>query len=136
MEIVQRCERAQIECILITQPVLYGVGTDDLTGIDLENVPVGDVDGWTHWRLLQQYNLVTLQVGDERKVAVIDLANLLPKSSKYFYDLTHYNKEGAKAVAELIHRELNYGAKRRFLFPWQTFGTPIEARLDTAVEKL
>ena len=53
--------------------------------------------------MLQEYNRVTVSVGEETKVLVIDLANQLPKSSKYFYDLTHYNKEGAKAVAEIIY---------------------------------
>ncbi len=102
-EIVKRCELAGIRCVLITQPVLYGVGIDELTGVDLETIPVGEVDGWMQWRLLQEYNRVTVSVGEETKVLVIDLANQLPKSSKYFYDLTHYNKEGAKAVAEIIY---------------------------------
>jgi hypothetical protein len=104
--IIQRCDDNKIECILMTQPVLYGEGTDNVTGIDLERVPVGEVDGWTHWRLLQQYNAVTMQIGSENNVDVIDLANKLPKSSQYFYDLTHYNKDGAAAVAAIVFQEL------------------------------
>jgi lysophospholipase L1-like esterase len=102
--IVKRCAAVGIECILVTQPVLYGVGRDDITGVDLERVSVGEVDGWTHWRLLQQYNQVTKQVGQDNNVSVIDLANELPKSSRYFYDLTHYNQEGAQAVAEIVYQ--------------------------------
>jgi hypothetical protein len=33
---------------------------------------------------------------------MIDLARLLPKSTKYFYDAFHYNNIGCKKINELI----------------------------------
>ena len=105
--LVDRCQSLGIECVLITQPVLYGVGFDDATSIDLEKIQVGEVDGAAQWQLLQQYNQVTLSVGASRGVPVIDLANKLPKSSRYFYDLTHYNNAGAEKVASILYEELS-----------------------------
>ena len=103
---VQRCNQLRIDCVLMTQAVLYGVGKDDLTGMDLEAIRIGEIDGWTHWNLLQQYNNVTLKVGDELGAPVIDMANKMPKSSLYFYDMTHLNNNGADTFAKIVHAEL------------------------------
>ena len=105
-KLVLRCKELQIECVLITQPVLYGEGIDDVTGIDLERIQVGETDGASHWQLLQRYNQVTAKVANELNVSLLDLANRMPKSSRYFYDLTHYNRDGAEKAASLIHQEL------------------------------
>ncbi len=105
--IVKRCSELQIRCVLVSQPVLYGVGVDELTDINLERIPVGEVDGATHWVLLERYNQVTRQVGFESGLQLIDLAKQLPKSSRYFYDLTHYNVAGAEEVASIIYRDLH-----------------------------
>ena len=105
--LIERCRNLQIECVLATQPVLYGIGVDELTGIDLEAIRVGEVDGAAQWNLLQRYNQVTVKVGDEFKVPVIDVANKLPKSSRYYYDLTHYNIEGAERVASIMYEGLS-----------------------------
>jgi lysophospholipase L1-like esterase len=105
--LIERCRELQIECVLATQPVLYGIGADEVTGIDLEAIRVGEVDGAAQWELLQRYNQITVKVGDEFKVPVIDVANMLPKSSRYFYDLTHYNTEGAEEVASIMYEGLS-----------------------------
>lgn len=112
--LIQRCVEENITCVLLTQPVLYGEGKDDVTGIDLETVRVGEVDGWTHWQLLKQYNQATLEIAKEFDVARIDVATQMPKSSKYFYDLTHYNLEGAVKIAEIIEGVLAKVLKPRF----------------------
>lgn len=104
--LIERCRDNGIQCALATQPALYGEGVDPLTRVDLESIQVGEVDGWTQWQLLEKYNRATLEVGQELEVTVIDVASQLPKSSKYFYDLTHYNLEGAVEVAKIIHDEL------------------------------
>lgn len=105
-ELVMRCRELGIDCVLITQPVLYGEGVDDVTGIDLERVQVGETDGAGHWQLLQRYNLVTAKVANDSNVPLIDLASQMPKSSRYFYDLTHYNRAGAEKAASLIYQGL------------------------------
>ena len=106
-KLVERCEELDIRCVLITQAVLYGDGVDDLTGIDLEGVRVGEIDGTAHWQLLQLYNRATMEVAEENKVPLIPLADNMPKSSRYFYDLTHLNIEGAEKAASLLYEELS-----------------------------
>jgi hypothetical protein len=101
-QLIDLCQKEDIKCFFATQPVLYGVGVDEATGLDLEAVRVGEVDGWTHWQLLRKYNETTLNVARERGVPCVDLAAELPKSSLYFYDLTHYNKMGAEKVAQIV----------------------------------
>ncbi|HUP77947.1 MAG TPA: SGNH/GDSL hydrolase family protein [Pirellula sp.] len=112
--LLKRCADEQILCVLITQPTLYGEGIDDVTGMDLESVKVGDVDGWTQWQLLKQYNQVTLEVASQMNVPAIDVARQMPKSSKYFYDLTHCNIDGAAKVSELVQYDLVGILKQRF----------------------
>ena len=112
--LLKRCADEQILCVLITQPTLYGEGIDDLTGVNLETVKVGEVDGWTQWQLLKLYNEVTLDVASHMNVPAIDVARQMPKSSKYFYDLTHCNIDGASQVATIIQLELMEILKQRF----------------------
>jgi hypothetical protein len=38
---------------------------------------------------------------------LIDLAKVMPKSSKYYYDVHHYDNEGAQKVAGIIYKELS-----------------------------
>lgn len=105
--IIEHCKKLDIRCVLATQAVLYGIGSDDVTGANLATIPVGEVDGATHWELLERYNQVTREVGLESDTPVIDVGKQLPKSSRYFYDLTHYNLDGAEEVARIIYRDLS-----------------------------
>jgi lysophospholipase L1-like esterase len=104
--IVDRCKQHKIACVLMTQQVLYGQGIDTLTGVNLESVQVGEVDGWTQWQLLQKYNAITVLVAQQSDVPYIDVASIMPKSSEYFYDLTHFNNAGAIKMASIIAPKL------------------------------
>ena len=105
-KLVVQCQGLKIRVVLITQPTLFGVGVDDRLEVDLETVKIGEVDGWTQWRLLQQYNQITAEVGDELDVPVLEMADQVPKSSRYYYDLLHYTNDGAELLATLVHTEL------------------------------
>lgn len=98
--------RAGIEPVLLTQPVLYGSGTDDVLGVDLRRIAVSDVNGEVGWEVLEKYNDVTRAIGELEGVFVIDLAARLPKSSRYYYDFFHYTNEGAEMVAAIVHESL------------------------------
>jgi hypothetical protein len=106
-ELITRCRDLGIRVVLITQPVLYGEGTDDVRGINLETVAIGGADGWTQWRLLQQYNAATKKAGSDLGVPVIAVAETMPKSSRYYYDFMHCTNDGAELLATLIERELS-----------------------------
>lgn len=106
-DIADTCVRNDIKLILITQPILFGAGKDSVTGTDLETYKVNSsYNGKLIWKLLEQYNNVTRKVALERNLLLIDLAQELPKSSVYFYDICHFSNEGAKAVSDIIYREL------------------------------
>ena len=62
--------------------------------------------GKLKWEILERYNDVTREVGQEAGVPVIDMAILLPKNTTFFYDYIHYTKQGADAVAQILHQQL------------------------------
>ncbi len=106
--IVRVCKNAGIEPVLVTQPLLVGFGTDDVTGVDLGRTKAYGPrqTGKMYWDTVEAYNNVTRQVAKENGVLVIDLANKMPKSSRYFYDFIHYTPEGAQVIADIIDRSL------------------------------
>ena len=104
--LVELSRSSGIEPVFMTQPVLYGRGTDDVTGIDLELVSVGEVNGKVAWDALEMYNDATRGFGKREGILVIDLAASLPKSSEYYYDLFHYSNAGADKVAEIVYQSL------------------------------
>jgi lysophospholipase L1-like esterase len=98
-----------IRPILITQPAVYGFGIDPTTGVDLGELAVSDFTeakvmrkGSEKWALLERYNEATRKVALEKGVALIDLANKLPKDTKYFYDYVHYTESGSEKVGEIV----------------------------------
>ena len=89
--------------IFLTQPTLYGKGTDSLTGSDLSTAMVGEeVNGALLWRILQMYNSEVIDLCAKKSVPCIDLADKMPKNGLYFYDQTHFTNEGAAKVAEIL----------------------------------
>ena len=94
--------------VLLTQPVVYGKGMDDATGVDLEKIVVANaMNGEVGWQVLELYNDVTRRVGAEEGVLVIDTAREMPKSSRYYYDLMHFSNAGAEKFADLAARRLS-----------------------------
>ena len=106
--IIELCQKGGIEPLFITQPLLAGFGTDDVTGVDLARIHANGPrqTGKMYWDVVEAYNDVTRRVGQESNVPVIDLAKQMPKSSRYFYDFIHYTPQGAQAIADIIDRSL------------------------------
>lgn len=106
-KLIQISRENGIEPILITQPTLYGYGIDDVTKTDLERIYKRETEnGKLAWKRLELYNDVVRQLGIKENVLVIDLAKEMPKSSKYYYDFSHYTNEGAEKVAEIVFEHL------------------------------
>jgi lysophospholipase L1-like esterase len=106
----------QIIPVLLTQPVVYGKGIDDLTGIDLGKIVVANgMNGEVGWQVLELYNDVTRRVGAEEGVLVIDEAREMPKSSRYYYDLMHFSNAGAEKFADIAAQRLCPFLSGRFL---------------------
>jgi hypothetical protein len=105
-ELADTCLVWHILPIFLTQPNLFGVGKDPVTGVDLENFPTDPTDvemnGKLIWEMLEEYNDVVRSVGSEKKVPVVDLARLIPKNSLYFYDMSHFTNRGAEEVSLVL----------------------------------
>jgi lysophospholipase L1-like esterase len=123
--LVETCRQAGIEPVLITQPLLAGFGTDDVTGLDLARIKAYGrrQTGKMYWDVLEMYNDVTRRVGQESNTLVIDLAKQMPKSSRYFYDFIHYTPEGALVTAGILERSLCPMLQTRFP-QYATHGCP------------
>jgi hypothetical protein len=105
-----------VEPILLTQPALYGDGTDPDTGVDLRSITIDrqqGIHGGLAWRILEQYNTATREIGRAEVVPVIDLGSSLPKRSAVYEDLVHLNSRGGGEAAEIITRELCRGLAAR-----------------------
>jgi lysophospholipase L1-like esterase len=105
-KIIDLCRSADILPVFLTQPCVLGNAIDDVTGTNLATFPYRNTNGKLYWSELTLYNNETKRICDEEKVKVIDLGTMLPKSSKYFYDLLHYNNEGCRKVSELLAPQL------------------------------
>ena len=108
-DLVNRARAYGIEPVLITQPALYGNVVDPETKVFLGTLEVDHeqgLHGALAWNLLELYNEEVREIGRERGVLVIDLARLLPKNSRLFYDFVHFNNDGSAAVAAIAYDAL------------------------------
>jgi hypothetical protein len=115
--LVATCREHGILPVLITQPLLWGSGIDDATGVNLESISDPEnpgMNGKLHWRILEAYNRTTLEVANSTGALGIDLAHKLPKRSIFFYDWCHYTARGAAEVADRISAELIPWLAREF----------------------
>lgn len=107
VQLIDTCRSNSIMPIFITQPNMFGEGVDPVTGVNLETFALKDgFNGKALWRILQLYNQNVKNICSAKGVPVIDLASLLPKSSLYFYDGSHYTNQGAQKVADILATEL------------------------------
>lgn len=116
-EIISICRKNNIEPIFMTQPSLIGEGIDPITGINLKYLLFDDyepINGEIYWGMLQRLNQITISVCKEEKVYLIDLANLMPKNSFYFYDENHFTNEGASKVAEIVYDNLKEHLSQKY----------------------
>jgi lysophospholipase L1-like esterase len=106
-EMIGLCKANNIEPIFITQPSLMGEQIDTLTGVDLATYPVSPtVNGKLFWKYLELYNSETKKVANDSGLFLIDLANELPKTSRFFYDAIHFNNTGSAKVGEIVAGKL------------------------------
>jgi lysophospholipase L1-like esterase len=96
-----------IQPVVLTQPALYGDAVDPTLGIDIGELEYGDgISASTQWRILELYNDEARKAAHVLDVPLVDLARLLPKDSRYYFDWVHYSNEGAQKVADLLSTQL------------------------------
>ncbi|GAB5528398.1 MAG: hypothetical protein Roseis3KO_01750 [Roseivirga sp.] len=99
-----------LELVMMTQPVLWHEGISERE-IDLSIMGVPLINGQSFTiealaRGMDQFNEVTRKVARDYKLVLIDLAANLPQDSTAFYDYCHFNKSGARLVAQLVSEQL------------------------------
>lgn len=105
--IIDTCKQNKILPVFVTQPALYGNGTDSITGVNLAKAKVEDgINGELLEALLKLYNDKVIHVCRTKAIPFIDLAAMMPKNSLYYYDQTHFTNEGAEMVAGLIKEKM------------------------------
>jgi lysophospholipase L1-like esterase len=113
--LIQVSREKNIQPVLLTSPALYGDTIDDITKVNLGTIKIANgVNGNIAWKNLEFFNAVTRAIGSDRNVLVIDLANEMPKSSRYFYDFTHFNNEGSEKISEIIYKKLQPFLKKNY----------------------
>jgi hypothetical protein len=105
--LIDTCRQNNILAIFITQPCLYGAGIDSLTKVDLAKAKVEEgMNGQLLSELLALYNNKLIDVCKMKSTPVINLADIMPKNSLYYYDQTHFTNEGAEKVAAIVAQEM------------------------------
>jgi len=106
--LVRTARQNGMEPVLATQPMPCGKGTDPETGVDLALLPTGDefVNCAVKWDILEMYNDAARRVAAEEKAPLADVAEQLPKDSRYFYDIAHFTDSGAAALAHYIYKDI------------------------------
>ncbi|MBS1574604.1 MAG: SGNH/GDSL hydrolase family protein [Bacteroidetes bacterium] len=108
-QILTDCKNANIKPVLITQPSLFGNYTDSSTNVVMGNKWVKESNQKSNCileeKVLEMYNDVLRSFSQQ--AMVIDLAREMPKNSVYYYDFTHFTKEGAKKVSAILYTHLS-----------------------------
>jgi hypothetical protein len=113
--LIDTCIRYNIKPVLVTQPMLCGKAIDSISGMDLAKVKiVRGVNGELWSRKLDMYNAVLKRLAQEYRLLCIDLAAMMPRSTRYYYDFVHYTNEGTQKVVELITPQLEAYLKNEF----------------------
>ncbi|OYU67969.1 MAG: hypothetical protein CFE22_01260 [Cytophagaceae bacterium BCCC1] len=102
MTLINICKKNAVKPIFITQPLLFGEGIDPTSGIDLGSYEVYNMSGKQYFQKLEMYNQTLSDLCKEQNIKCIDLAKLLPKDSKYFFDDMHFSDSGCVKVSEII----------------------------------
>ena len=99
----------------MTQPTLAGIEKDPNTGINFATIQIVDgifnekdrMNGKLYDAQLALYNQVLRDICTQNQVPLIDLAEKMPKDSRYYYDFIHYTAAGSRKVAEIVAEEIH-----------------------------
>lgn len=103
-EIIKICSKNNVKPVFLTQPLLFGKSIDPSTGVDLNSYQVYYYSGAQYHQKLELYNSTLRTICHTNNVELIDLANLLPKDSKYFFDDMHFSDAGCEKISEIVVR--------------------------------
>jgi lysophospholipase L1-like esterase len=108
-QLLADCKSANIKPVFITQPSLFGDYIDSATNISMGNKWVKESNQTDNCvleeKILDMYNDVLRSYSGQ--AIIVDLAREMPKNSVYYYDFTHFTKQGAKKVADILYHQLH-----------------------------
>ena len=107
IKLMQTTKEQAIQPVLITQPLLFGDEIDPTTEVNLGTIKTRFKNGSTYWKVLESYNSITRKIANKENIPLIDLANLLPKNSKYYYDGMHFTNTGAEKISTILATEFH-----------------------------
>jgi len=106
--LVEICRRNEIVPVFVTQPSVFGDGSLNGGNPDFDfHVYNQNENGQLFWKKLELFNGLTSSVSAEEQIHCIDLANLLPRDTLYYYDMIHFTNAGAERVSQIIFADLN-----------------------------
>jgi len=104
LSIIGICRMHNIKLVFMTQPTVWDSKIDpkakELLWFTYRRGKVFKEDLMD--QALEKYNDVMRHLGNEYNVPVFDLAEVIPKSTEYFYDDCHFNITGAEFVADSL----------------------------------
>ena len=104
---VNLCEARELRPILMTQASRLSEVPDERMKKVAERIQIDFIIDYAGYRdLHESFNQVIRDVGREKGVYVIDLANKVPKEDTYLCDAFHFNGTGSELVAQIIADEL------------------------------
>lgn len=113
--LIDTCLNHKIKPVLLTQPIICGNAIDTLSGMNLATVRIVPGENGELWsRKLNLYNDVLKKLAKEYNILCIDLAAMMPKSTRYYYDFVHYTNEGTKKIVELVTPQLSEYLRAQF----------------------
>ena len=113
--LIDTCRQNKILPVFITQPCLYGIAIDSLTKVGLAKAKVEEgMNGQMFSELLTLYNSKLIEICKIKSTAIVDLAEIMPKNSLYYYDQTHFTNEGAELVATIVAQRMKEVLKRQY----------------------
>ena len=114
-KLIDTCIKSDIYPILLTQPVLFGDVIDSVSKVNLGNIKQSEgVNGTLYDKKITAYNDVLKQLSVEYNIPCIDLASMLPKNSRYYFDFVHYTNDGTQKIAELISPQISSCLSEKF----------------------
>ena len=72
------------------------------------------INGTLYDKKITAYNDVLKQLSVEYNIPCIDLASMLPKNSRYYFDFVHYTNDGTQKIAELISPQISSCLSKKF----------------------
>jgi lysophospholipase L1-like esterase len=114
-QIVDITQRAGVDVLLMTQPVLWrsGLSTEENKLLWGGGPPLGKFrKGAVYYSVealadgMQLYNETLLAVCKARGIRCLDLASVIPRTTEVFYDDAHFTEFGSDLVSEVVTAHL------------------------------